>query len=110
MAANPRNVRHSSIGIGRSHNPITIAGVVCRPKLSKVFRLKKIGRKRIVIVHETTDLSNSPRFLVTDALHWDVSRIAITGRYRWPCEIFHQFTKDMCGLEVVQLRNEVTTI
>lgn len=73
---------------------------------SKVLRLKKIGRKRIVIVHETEDLSDTPRFLVTDALHWDVSRIAITWSYRWPCEIFHEFTKGICGLESAQLRNE----
>ena len=73
---------------------------------SKVVRLKKIGRKRIVIVHETEDLSDRPRFLVTDALHWDVSRIAITWSYRWPCEIFHEFTKTICGLESAQLRNE----
>jgi len=73
---------------------------------SKVLRLKKIGRKRIVIVHETEDLSDAPRFLVTDALSWDVSRIAITWSYRWPCEIFHEFTKAICGLESAQLRNE----
>ena len=73
---------------------------------SKVVRLKKIGRKRIVIVHETEDLTDTPRFLVTDALHWDVSRIAITWSYRWPCEIFHEFSKAICGLESAQLRNE----
>ncbi|MGD1904743.1 MAG: transposase [Leptolyngbyaceae cyanobacterium] len=73
---------------------------------SKVLRLKKIGRKRVVMVHEHEDLSDSPRFLVTDALHWDVKRIAITWSYRWPCEIFHEFTKEICGLEAAQLRNE----
>lgn len=73
---------------------------------SKVLRLKKIGRKRIVILHEQADLSDAPRFLVTDALHWDVKRIAITWSYRWPCEIFHEFTKEICGLEAAQLRNE----
>lgn len=73
---------------------------------SKTVRLKKIGRKRIVIVHATEDLCESPRFLVTDALHWDVSRIAMTWSYRWPCEIFHEFTKAFCGLESAQLRNE----
>ena len=73
---------------------------------SKVLRLKKIGRKRIVILHEQADLSVPPRFLVTDALHWEVRRIAITWSYRWPCEIFHEFTKDICALEAAQLRNE----
>lgn len=73
---------------------------------SKVLRLRKIGRKQIVIVHEKADLSDSPRFLVTDALHWDVKRIAIIWSYRWPCEIFHEFTKAICGLESAQLSNE----
>lgn len=73
---------------------------------SKVLRLKTMGRKRIVIVHEDKQLEDTPRFLVTDALHWDVSRIAITWSYRWPCEIFHQFSKAICGLESAQLRNQ----
>lgn len=73
---------------------------------SKVVRLKKIGRKRMVIVHEQADLGDTPRFLVTDALHWDVKRVAITWSYRWPCAIFHEFTKAICGLEAAQLRNE----
>ena len=37
---------------------------------TKVLRLKKYGRKRLVIVHEAEDLSDPPRFLLTDALHW----------------------------------------
>lgn len=36
---------------------------------SKTIRLKKYGRKRLVIVHEQEDLSNEPRFLLADALH-----------------------------------------
>ena len=39
---------------------------------SKGVRLKKIGRNRIVIVHETEDLTDTPRFLVTDAQHQDI--------------------------------------
>ena len=73
---------------------------------TKVLRLRKIGRKRLVMLHEQADLSDPPRFLVTDALHWEVRRIAITWSYRWPCEVFHEFTKDICGLEAAQLRNE----
>jgi hypothetical protein len=32
---------------------------------TKVVRLKKYGRKRLVIVHEQADLSDSPRVLLT---------------------------------------------
>jgi len=73
---------------------------------TKVVRLKKYGRKRLVIVHEKSDLSDSPRFLLTDALHWDASRVFATWSYRWSVEIFHEFSKQLVGFESAQLRNE----
>ncbi|MBE9043751.1 hypothetical protein IQ255_04910 [Pleurocapsales cyanobacterium LEGE 10410] len=73
---------------------------------TKVVRLKKYGRKRLVIVHEKSDLSDSPRFFVTDALHWDASRVFATWTYRWSVEIFHEFSKQLVGFESAQLRNE----
>lgn len=73
---------------------------------SKVLRLKKYGRKRLVIVHEKADLSDPPRFLLTDALHWDSSRVFSSWSFRWPIETFHQFAKQLTGFEDAQLRNE----
>ena len=73
---------------------------------SKVVRLKKYGRKRLVIVHETEDLSDAPRFLLTDALHWDAARTFSTWTFRWPIETFHEFAKQLTGFEDAQLRNE----
>ena len=73
---------------------------------TKVVRLKKYGRKRLVIVHEKSDLSDNPRFLLTDALHWDSSRVFATWSYRWSVEIFHEFSKQLVGFESAQLRNE----
>ena len=73
---------------------------------SKVVRLKKYGRKRLVIIHERADLSDMPRFLLTDALHWDGSRVFATWSYRWSVEIFHEFSKQFVGFESAQLRNE----
>ena len=73
---------------------------------SKTLRLKKYGRKRLVIVHEQEDLQDAPRFLLTNALHWDASRTVQTWSYRWPVEIFHQFTKQSIGFESAQLRKE----
>jgi hypothetical protein len=73
---------------------------------SKVVRLKKYGRKRLAIVHELADLSDAPRFLLTDALHWDSSRVFSTWSFRWPVETFHQFAKQLTGFEDAQLRNE----
>jgi hypothetical protein len=73
---------------------------------TKVVRLKRYGRKRLVIVHEQEDLGDVPRFLLTDALHWESSRVIETWSYRWAAEIFHEFGKQVCGLEAAQVRKE----
>lgn len=72
---------------------------------TKVVRLKKYGKKRLVIAHETENLSDTPRFLLTDALHWEITRIIQTWDYRWSVEVFHEFTKQITGLESSQVRN-----
>jgi len=38
---------------------------------TKKVRLKQYGRKRLFIVHETQELTDTPSFLLTDALHDD---------------------------------------
>jgi hypothetical protein len=73
---------------------------------TKVVRLKKYGRKRLVIVHEQPELIDAPRFLVTDALHWESGRVIQTWSYRWASEVFHEFGKQVCGLESAQVRKE----
>lgn len=73
---------------------------------TKVVRLKRYGRKRLVIVHEKEDLTDTPRFLVTDALHWESSRVIETWSYRWAVEVFHEFGKQVTGLESAQVRKE----
>ena len=45
---------------------------------TKVVRLKRYGRKRLVIVHEQSELTDAPRFLVTEALHWESGRVIQT--------------------------------
>jgi hypothetical protein len=55
---------------------------------TKVVRLKRSGRKRLVIVHEAAELTDTPRFLVTDALHWESGRVIETWSYRWASEIY----------------------
>jgi hypothetical protein len=73
---------------------------------TKVVRLKRYGRKRLVIVHEQEDLGDAPRFLLTDALHWESGRVIETWSYRWAAEIFHEFGKQVTGLEAAQVRKE----
>ena len=73
---------------------------------TKVVRLKRYGRKRLVIVHEQEDLSDAPRLLLSDARHWESGRVIETWSYRWASEIFHEFGKQVCGLEAAQVRKE----
>jgi hypothetical protein len=74
--------------------------------LTKTVRLKRYQRKRLVIVHEREDLTDPPRFLLTDALHWESARVIQTWSYRWACEVFHEFCKQAAGFEAAQVRNQ----
>ncbi|HZC01809.1 MAG TPA: hypothetical protein VE844_10750 [Gammaproteobacteria bacterium] len=92
----------------RHHHPESFrpVKVSCRNGEEKVFfaftqviRLKRYGRKRLVIVHEREELTDAPRFLLTDAVHWESGRVIQTWSYRWASEVFHEFGKQVCGLE-----------
>jgi hypothetical protein len=73
---------------------------------TKTVRLKKYARKRLAIVHERAELTDAPRLLLTDALHWESGRIIETWSFRWAAEVFHEFSKQGTGLEAAQVRNE----
>jgi hypothetical protein len=73
---------------------------------TKTVRLKRYGRKRLVMAHEQAGLQDQPRFLLTDALHWEGGRVIRVWSYRWPVEIFHEFCKQAVGLEASQVRKE----
>lgn len=73
---------------------------------TKSVRLKRYGRKRIAMVHERADLTDNPRFLVTDAVHWESGRMIETWSFRWAAAVFHEFSKQGTGLEAAQVRNE----
>ena len=84
----PQSFRHESVRCRNGEKKEIWA-------FSKVVRLKNYGRKRLVIIHEQSDLSDTPRFLLTDALHWDALRVFVTWSYRWSVEIFHEFSKQL---------------
>jgi len=73
---------------------------------SKQVRLKRYGNKRLAIVHETPDLTDPPKYYLTDALHWEGGRMLETWSYRWSSEIFNEFGKQITGLESAQVREE----
>ena len=58
------------------------------------------------MVHDRSDLTDNPRFLVTDALHWESGRRIETWSFRWAAEVFHEFSKQGTGLETAQVRTE----
>ena len=57
-------------------------------------------------MHAQADLEDTPRFLLTDALHWESGRVIESWSYRWAAEIFHEFAKQVTGLEAAQVRKE----
>ena len=73
---------------------------------TKSVRLKRYGRKRIAIVHEGGDLTDAPRFLVTDAVHGESGRMIEAWSFRWAAEVFQEFSKQGTGLEAAQGRHE----
>jgi hypothetical protein len=73
---------------------------------TRQVRLKRYGHKRLSIVYETSELTNTPRYYLTDALHWEGGKILETWSYRWSSEIFHEFGKQLTGMESAQVRNE----
>ena len=73
---------------------------------TKSVRLKRYGRNRIVMVHERAELTDTPRFLVTDAVHGESGRTIETWSFRWAAAVCHEFSKQGTGLEAAQVRNE----
>jgi hypothetical protein len=57
-------------------------------------------------VHAQQDLEDTPRLLLTDALHGESGRVLETWRYRWASAILHEFGKQVAGLEAAQGRKE----
>ena len=49
---------------------------------TKVVRLRKYGAKRLAIVHEQAALHDTPRYFLTDAKHWESTRLMETWSYR----------------------------
>jgi hypothetical protein len=102
----------------RQHHPESFrpVKVSCRNGEEKVFfaftkvvRLKRYGRKRLVIVHEREDLTDAPRFLVTDALHWESGRVIQTWSYALASEVFHEKGQAGVWLGVIRRKEEAVT-
>jgi hypothetical protein len=99
----------------RQHHPESFRKVLVRCRngerkefwaFTKTVRRKRYERKRMAMVHERAELTDAPRFLLTDAVHWESGRMIETWSFRWAAEVFHEFSKQGTGLEAAQVRNE----
>ncbi len=54
---------------------------------TKAVRIKKYGKKRLVIAYEREDLSDEPHFFLSSANHWESVKILKTWSYRWSIEV-----------------------
>lgn len=67
-------------------------------------RIRGFGRQRLVISFKKKDLSDTPRFSISNRTFWHASGILRIRRHRWPIETFHQEGKEE-GLDKYQLRD-----
>jgi hypothetical protein len=70
-------------------------------------RLKRYGRKRLVMVPEHAALTDTPHFFLTEAQPWENGRVIETWSYRWASESLHECGKQVTGLEAAQVRKLV---
>ncbi|MFQ5825399.1 MAG: IS701 family transposase, partial [bacterium] len=74
---------------------------------TKVVNMSKLGKVRLLIIHEEEDLSDTPKYLVTNNLRWEARRILRVYQSRWPIETFYRDSKQNLGLEDYEMRDLV---
>lgn len=74
---------------------------------TKVVNMSKLGKVRLLITHTEKDLSDSPKYLVTNNLQWEARRILRVYQSRWPIETFYRDSKQNLGLEDYEMRDLV---
>jgi SRSO17 transposase len=72
---------------------------------TKTVRMSKLGKVRLLIVHEQADLSDEPTYLVTDNLRWEARRILRIYQSRWQIETFYRDAKQNLGLDGYEMRD-----
>ena len=72
---------------------------------TRVVRIPKLGKVRLVISFAKADLSGSYIVLVSNRLDWSAYRMIATYLQRWPIETFYQDGKEHLGLDAYRMRN-----
>lgn len=66
--------------------------------------IHNLGKQRLVINFRESDLSDSPKFIVSNCLTWQAAGITRIYRHRWPVESYHEEGKTE-GLDQYQVRD-----
>ena len=72
---------------------------------TKSVTVAKLGNVRLVILHQEEDLSDTPKFLLTNQLEWEVRRILMVYKSRWPIDTFYRDSKQNLGLGDYEMRD-----
>jgi SRSO17 transposase len=72
---------------------------------TKTVKMSKLGKVRLLIAHEEKDLSDTPKYLVTNNCRWEARRIIRTYQNRWHIETFYRDSKQNLGLQDYEMRN-----
>lgn len=56
----------------------------------RTVRIHNFGKQRLVINYSQADLSDSPRFYISNRLMWQAAGITRIRRHRWPVEVYYQ--------------------
>jgi hypothetical protein len=70
----------------------------------QTHRLQGFGKQRLVISYRQADLSDEPKFFISNRLMWQATGILRIRRHRWPVEVYHEEGKAQ-GLDQYQLRD-----
>jgi hypothetical protein len=77
---------------------------------SKVVKVSKLGKARLVISYDNAELNGEPAYIVTSYKDWDETRIVGCYSMRFPIETFYRDAKQNLGLGSCQLRSSVGTM
>lgn len=70
----------------------------------RTVRVHNFGKQRLLINYSHPDLSDSPRFYISNRLMWQAAGITRIRRHRWPVEVYYQEGKAE-GLDQYQVRD-----
>lgn len=87
----------------QAFKPITVSGRVYYT-FTLTVRISTIGKVRIVISFDNSELKGNYVVLVTNRLDCNAKRILETYLRRWPIETFYQDSKQLLGLDEYRMR------